>query len=107
MHTEYRAPYTVKTDQRLGASHHDDCDRTTPTQLPPNTDWFTEGGMTPEGKWWIAPTPSFIKDIWHGCIGDDLRNRGFRLRHDGHHIGAAQHTVIYLPDSPKPGRCGF
>ena len=82
MHAESLATNTVKTDQ---------------PQLPLNADWFTEGGVTPEGKWWIAPTPSFIKDIWHGCIGDDLRRRGFRLGHDGHRIGAAQHTVIYLP----------
>lgn len=66
-------------------------------ELRPNTDWFTEGGITPEGKWWVAPTPLFIQQIWHSCVGEDLRKRGFWLGQDGHRIGATQHTVIYLP----------
>ncbi|MDE0042662.1 MAG: hypothetical protein OXT74_11550 [Candidatus Poribacteria bacterium] len=66
-------------------------------QLLPNTDWFTDGGVTPDGKWWIAPTLLFIEQVWHGCVGDDLRNQGFRLGHDGHRIGATQHIVIYFP----------
>lgn len=32
-------------------------------QLLPNAEWFTEGGVTPEGKWWIAPTSLFIEQI--------------------------------------------
>ena len=81
MHTEYHT--THNTGPQL--------------QLLPNADWFTEGGVTPEGKWWITPTPLFIEQIWQGCAGDDLKKRGFRLGHDGHRIGATQNTVIYLP----------
>ena len=66
-------------------------------QLLPNAEWFIEGGVTPEGKWWIAPTPLFIEQIWQGSAGDDLKKRGFVLGQDGHRIGATQHTVIYLP----------
>lgn len=66
-------------------------------QVLPNTEWFTEGGVTPDGKWWIAPTLLFIEQIWQGCAGDALKTRGFRLKNDGHCIGASQHTVIYLP----------
>ena len=47
-------------------------------QLLPNSDWFTEGGVTPDGKWWIAPTLLFIEQVWHGCVGNDLKRRGFR-----------------------------
>ena len=65
--------------------------------LLPNAEWFTEGGVTPEGKWWIAPTLLFIEQIWQSAAGDDLKKQGFRLGHDGHRIGASQHTVIYLP----------
>ena len=66
-------------------------------ELRPNVDWFTDGGMLPNGELWVAPTPLFVDQIWHGCVGGDLRKRGFRLGHDGHRIGATQHTVIYLP----------
>lgn len=64
---------------------------------PKVSDWFTDGGMLPNGELWVAPTPLFIDQIWHGCVGNDLRKRGFRLGHDGDRIGATQHTVIYLP----------
>ena len=80
MHAEYLSPHS---DPYL--------------QLLPNAEWFTEGGVTPDGRWWIAPTSLFIEQIWHSSVGDDLKKRGFRLGHDGHHIGATQHTVIYLP----------
>lgn len=66
-------------------------------QLLPNSDWFAEGGVAPDGQWWVAPTPLFLRQVWHSCVGDDLRKRGFRLRHDGHTLKASQHTVIYLP----------
>lgn len=66
-------------------------------QWLPNADWFAEGGVTPEGEWWIAPTPLFLEQIWQGGAGADLKKRGFVLEHDGHRIGATQHTVIYLP----------
>lgn len=68
-------------------------------QVLPNADWFTEGGVTPDGKWWIAPTLLFIQQIWHGCVGNDLKRRGFRLGQDGKRFGASQHTVIYLPEN--------
>ena len=80
MHAEYLAPHNHSY-----------------LQLLPNAEWFIEGGVTPGGKWWIAPTPIFIEQIWHGCAGDDLKRRGFRLENDGHTVGASQHTVIYLP----------
>lgn len=66
-------------------------------QLLPDAEWFTDSGIAPDGKWWIAPTCIFLQHIWHSCVGDDLKKRGFRLGHDGHHIGVSQHTVIYLP----------
>ena len=81
MHTEYLATHNAGPQ----------------LQLLPNADWFKEGGVTPEGKWWIAPTRLFIQQIWHSSAGDDLRKRGFRLAHDRHRIGASQPTVIYLP----------
>ena len=68
-------------------------------QVLPNADWFTEGGVTPDGKWWIAPTLLFIQQVWHGCVGNDLKRRGFRLGQDGKRFGASQHTVIYLPEA--------
>lgn len=70
-------------------------------ELRPNADWFTDGGMLPNGELWVAPTPLFIGQIWHGCVGDDLRKRGFWLGHDGYRIGATQRTVIYLPANIK------
>ena len=66
-------------------------------QLLPNRELFHDSGIAPDGRWWIAPTPIFIQRLWHNSFGDDLRKRGFRLRYDGHCIGATQHTVIYLP----------
>jgi hypothetical protein len=63
----------------------------------PNAEWFTEGGVTPDGRWWIVPTSLFIRQIWHGCAGDDLKKRGFHLKYNGHTVGATQNTVIYLP----------
>ena len=62
-----------------------------------HAEWFHDSGIAPDGKWWIAPTPVFIKQIWQSCAGDDLKKRGFRLGHDGLRVGATQHTVIYLP----------
>ena len=86
MHTEYlvshNAPHRSKGHVTSSLRH---------------AEWFTDSGITPEGKWWIAPTPLFIEQIWQGSAGDDLKKRGFRLGHDGHRIGATQNTVIYLP----------
>lgn len=66
-------------------------------QLLPNTELFSDSGIAPDGKWWVAPTDLFIKEIWHSPVGDYFKERGFRLEHDGHRIGSTQHTVIYLP----------
>lgn len=62
-----------------------------------HAEWFHDSGITPEGKWWIAPTSLFIEQIWQSSVGDDLKKRGFVLNHDGHTVGATQKTVIYLP----------
>ena len=86
MHTEYIASHN--------APHR--CQGPVTSSLR-HAEWFHDSGITPEGRWWIAPTALFIEQIWQSCAGDDLKKRGFVLNHDGHTVGATQNTVIYLP----------
>lgn len=66
-------------------------------QLAPNAKLFNDGGIAPDGRWWIAPTSLFIEQLWQCATGDYLKKLGFQLGDDGLHIGATQSTVIYLP----------
>ena len=50
--------------------------------------WFIEGGITPEGKSWVVPSPNFL-DRWleDDNLSDRLTELGFSYSTDGKEIG--------------------
>lgn len=60
--------------------------------------WFIEGGVTPEGKPWVAPSPSFL-DRWldDDRLSDRLSELGFSHATDGKAVGASQSFIFYFP----------
>ena len=60
--------------------------------------WFIEGGVTPEGKHWVAPSSSFL-DRWldDDKLSDRLAELGFTHSTDGKAVGASQSFIFYFP----------
>ena len=60
--------------------------------------WFVDGGITPEGKLWVAPSPNFL-DKWldDDDLSDRLAELGFSHATDGKEIGASQSFIFYFP----------
>ena len=65
--------------------------------------WFVEGGITPEGKSWVAPSPNFL-DRWldDDNLSDRLAKLGGSYSTDGKEIGASQSFIFYY--SPNGGK---
>lgn len=60
--------------------------------------WFVEGGITPEGKSWVAPSPNFLKR-WRdndNHLSDRLAELGFSHSTGGKAIGASQDEIFYF-----------
>ena len=66
------------------------------SELQPNTQLFSDGGISPAGECWVSPTDIFLH-IWEGPAGKDLKQKGFRLRNNGKQIGASQDRILYCP----------
>ena len=62
-------------------------------QLKPDTFLFSDAGMIPGGGSWLTPTDAFM-ELWEHA-GEQLTQKGFRLRHDGKAIGAPHDRVVH------------
>lgn len=60
--------------------------------------WFVDGGITPEGKLWVAPSSNFL-DRWldDDELSDRLAELGFSHTTDGKAVGASQSFIFYFP----------
>ena len=69
-------------------------------EITPNTELFSEAGISPNGVCWVVPTDVFLR-IWESPTGAYMKDRGFRLRRDGKLLGAPQDRVLVLPSPGK------
>ena len=65
-------------------------------ELQPNTQLFSDGGISPAGECWVLPTETFLR-VWESPAGAHLKKQGFRLRNDGKQIGASQECILICP----------
>ena len=62
-------------------------------KLQANVPLFSDAGMIPGGGSWLMPTDAFM-ELWEQA-GEQLTEKGFRLRHDGKTIGAPHNRVVH------------
>ena len=67
-----------------------------PLNLRPDMQFFSEGGIGPDGECWVVPTPLFLR-LWDSPSSVDMKKQGFRLGDDGKRVGASQERVLYFP----------
>lgn len=65
-------------------------------ELRPDMEFFSEGGIGPNGECWVVPTQNFLR-VWQSPAGDFIKKRGFHLRNDGKQRGASQDCVLIMP----------
>ena len=69
-------------------------------EVRPNTELFSDAGISPSGECWVVPTEDFLH-IWESPAGTYIKNRGFRMRNDGKQLGASQDRVLIVQSCRK------
>ena len=61
-------------------------------------EWFTAGGITPDGRCWVAPSEEFFERwLIDDALSDRLTELGFEFAFDGTAVGVWQEFIFYCP----------
>ena len=64
----------------------------------PVSSWFTEAGITAEGRCWVTPSEDFFEQwLTDDKISGHLEMLGFEMAFDGRSVGSWSEFIFYCP----------